>query len=176
MKIKLSIVCVSLLLVMFVSGCLSGRPQVTSVPQVTTTPVFNPVTGITNYTFQTNFVLQTNTVWTVNTNAINSAAGLAQTGVALGAGLNPAVGPLGNLAVAWGTGGAFLLSTILAAYRNQQNKNILAAVVQGVEGAAPTGQGDNFPVTLATVKASIQNAATAAGVQPALHSVVMANT
>lgn len=184
-KLKLHIIAPACLMLAVV-GCTTQAPPaafVTTQPVVSQTPVVatNPVTLIvvTNLIPVTNFVPVTNYVaqpFTVDTNKIGQIVQAGQSvGTAVGV-FNPAIG----MTVTGGMGlvGTLLfgISTAVAAYKNQSNKNILQAVIQGVEGASPVGGNDATPITLAAVKQSIQNEAVNSGVQPALHAIVTANT
>lgn len=137
-----------------VAGCVSTVPTVT--------------TG-------TNGLPVTNQTAVVDTNRINAAVAAALGINAATAPLNPYAPIVAPVISEIGTL-VFLASTIFAGIKNNQKGAMLAAVVQGVEGAAPPGSTDSSPITLAQVKQSIQASASAAGVQPALHSVVQANT
>lgn len=111
------------------------------------------------------------TIKVADTNAINAASSAASTVAGGVATLYPPAALINPL-IPIGTTIAFAISTALAAYKNQQNKSILNAVVQGVESAAPN---DQSTVTLAAVKQNIKDSASAAGIQPALHAIVQSN-
>jgi hypothetical protein len=131
-----------------------------------TTSVPNPYAGLPN---------QPPTIQVADTNKINAGSAAASTVAGVASSLYPPAA-LVNPLIPIGTSIALAISTALAAWKNQKNKNILAAVVKGVESAAPFGGTDLTPISLAVVKSSIKSSATAAGVQPALHEVVQANT
>lgn len=155
-----------LILAIILSSCTTPQSTVSAWPVVSTN-----ATG----TVVTNTILVTNTVYLPDTNRINQIAGAAQSGLGIASTFYPpalAASPL----IPWGASLLLAISTALAAYKSQQNKNILSAVVQGVESAAPTGGNDATSITLAAVKQSIKDSASAAGVQPALHAIVQSNT
>jgi hypothetical protein len=144
-----------LLGLLFIVGCVSPTPVVT-----------RNASGIP---------VATNNVITVDTNRINAGIAAAQGVNAATAPFNP-YAPLVSPVVSEIGALVFLASSIYAGVKNKQKGAMLAAVVQGVEGASPPGANDTTPITLAAVKQSIQASATAAGVQPALHAVVVNNT
>lgn len=160
------------------------KPVVTEQPQTnvvqTVNPVNGSVTGVTNVVQVpvTNFVpvQVTNTVYTVDTNKI---AQLVQEGQAAGAIISTVYPPAGvAIPTILGLTGTllFALSTGIATYKNQQKHSVLQAIIAGVEGAPPTGGNDATPITTVQVKASIQQQALNAGVQPILNAIVKENT
>lgn len=174
----------------FVPGCTS-----TQTPSVTQSPVYvpalvtnqlqtvNPATGlvttslITNTVTVTNFVPVTNlvTTYAVNTNLINTIGTGATIVAGIASAANPAIAPVANVVIPWGVALATTIAGAIAAYLNQKNKGVAASIIAGVEAASPAGN-DNAPVSVAAVKASVQNTATLNGNLPAVHAAVVSNT
>jgi hypothetical protein len=164
-----------ILTVGLLAGCTTTTPQVTTaqVPYVFSQPVTNSAGVVTN-TVVTNLVTVTvtNQVAAPSGTISNIVTGLNTAGT-IAAAVVPGYGP--SVATILGLIGTILFagSTGVATYKNQTNKNILSAVVSGIESAAPNNQA---PTTLAAVKANITKKAVAAGVAVPLNTVVQATT
>lgn len=150
--------CMVYTVVTLVNGCASPNPN---AGQVTVTT--NPSTGASTtnvapaYIPNTNLTAIVGTVGTINTatSAIDPYSGI----ISLLLGITTVIG-----------GG-------LAAYKNSQANGLttqLTSVIQGVEAATTDATGTTLttPIAAAAVKAAITKKATAAGVQPALNTLV----
>lgn len=168
-----------------ISGCLTTpppqavvtlQPVTNQVPIVATNSAGVVATNLASVvTVQpvTNLVAQP---VQVNSNGIQQIVSGAQTVGAIVTPINPAIGM--SITTIAGLVGTLLfgVSTGVAAYKNQSQKNILQAVIAGVEGAPPAGGNDATPITTAAVKQSIATAATNAGVIAPLNALVKATT
>lgn len=189
-KIGVVGIVMSLVMLLTVWGCTTTPP---SVPVITTAPIVSqapvvssvpqpnnmPPITVTNFVPVTNFVLVTN--WTaqptvVNTNQISRIVYDVQTAGGIVGTVNPVAGMATSTAAGLLGTLLFSLSAGYAAYKNQGTKNILSAVIAGVEGAAGPNGTDTTPVTVAAVKASIQSQAIKNGSQPALNAAVQKQT
>lgn len=192
LKTMTSKIALWLLPVALLAGCTTATPSVSTVekpvvtqqPQTNVFQTVNPANGVVTVVTNvvqvpvTNYVpvVVTNTVYSVDTNRLQQIVSTAQTvGSVAGVYYPPAGAAISTIA---GIGGTLLfgISTAIAAYKNQQKKNILQAVIAGIEGAPPTGGNDATPISTAAVKQSIQTQAINAGVQPALNALVKTNT
>lgn len=181
-KLRITSILVTVAAIIALAGCLTKQPVITQTPVVSTVPQIvvttNVVTGATgtatNLVTETNLVTQTNIVYTVNTNQIQSIASTIGTVNAVSAPINP-YSPLISTVLPWGTSAALAIATGFAAFLNNKKNGIISAIVKGVESAAGDLP-DTAPVSVATVKASVQNQASLAGNLADVHAAVQANT
>lgn len=196
--LKIAIVVCLGLVVIWLPGCLTKTPvittatvpQVTQVPQVVTMPVVVPTTfvgagGVTTVQNVTNFVTvtnevpftnwvtvqQTNFVFAADSNKIAGVAGTLGTINSASAPLNP-YAPIVSTVIPWGAALVGAISTAFAGYLNNKKAGVISAIVQGVEGAAPAGGNDLTPVSVSVVKASVAKKAAIMGISPAVDAAV----